>query len=138
MLTDRRPIAQQWQRRERQQNQEGSGPTNEGERNRRNVPDDKAAEHGIPGPEQRGQRQQEIRLIEQPTTRAALVTNARSRHDSNPQLIRYELSRTAPDDQCPDGMTGPSSGCRDNRSPPRFTPKHGSASWGLLNLLGIQ
>ena len=88
MLADRRPIAQQRQRRERQQNQESSGPTDERKRYRRNVPDDKAAHHGIPGPEQRGQRQKEIRLIEQPTARAAFVAAARFRHDVIPAIAQ--------------------------------------------------
>ena len=52
---DRRPIAQQVWRGERQHNQKGTAPANESERHRRNVSSDETTEHGIAGPEQRGE-----------------------------------------------------------------------------------
>ena len=99
----------------------GSGtrrPADEGERDRRNVPDDEAAEHGIAGPEQRRQRQQQIRLVEQPARArrrerqtSAPRMNARSpdcRMKSRAAVCAVRaIADAAGDYQCARRMTGP-------------------------------
>src|SRR6185437_2905047 len=71
MLPDDRPVAREMPHRERQQDHGGAGPADERERHRRTVADDETAQDGIAGPEQRGQREQQIRLVEQPAAAAA-------------------------------------------------------------------
>ena len=116
MLADRRPIAHQMRRRERQHDQEGAAPADAGQRNRRHMPDDITGDDGIAGPEQRGQRQQQIGLVEQP---AALLAGKRDVHLGHEKLaprrrksaanffVPAELARTGRDDHCARRMTGP-------------------------------
>src|SRR5579862_413687 len=84
VLADDRPIAPQMAGRERQQDQERAGPAAEGKRHRRDMSDDETAEHGIPGPEQRGERQQQIRLVGQPAADAGGSGCRRARHGGIP------------------------------------------------------
>ena len=88
MLADDRPIADEMPRGEWQQNRESAGPADERQRYRRYMPGDEPAEYGIAGPEQGRQRQQQIRLVEQPAAGAARTlgwtlgwaSDLRSRH----------------------------------------------------------
>ena len=92
VFADDRPIAPQMAGRERQQDQERAGPAAERKRHRRDMSDDEAAEHGIAGPEQRGQRQQQIRLVGQPAADAGGRGRGRARHGGIPLV---DLGTTA-------------------------------------------
>ena len=64
MAADRRPVAPQMRQRERQQHQEGERPAHEGQRRGRHQVDRRAPDDGVAGPEQRGEGEQEIGMIE--------------------------------------------------------------------------
>ena len=91
-LADDRPIARQMAGRERQQDQERAGPAAERKRHRRDMSDNEAAEHGIAGPEQRGERQQQIGLVGQPAADAGGSGCGRARHGGVPFV---DLATTA-------------------------------------------
>ena len=111
VLADHRPIAREMPGGKRQQHHKGAAPANERERDRRNMSDDEAAQNRIAGPEQRGEREQQIRLVEQPAASAACAGVTRPRHDEFPGSgsrgsEELALDRTA-HDQCRDRMTDP-------------------------------
>src|SRR6202044_80551 len=55
--------------RKRQQHEAGADPADAGQRHWRHMAGDMAAEHDIAGPEQRGQAQEQIRLMVEPADR---------------------------------------------------------------------
>ena len=112
MLADDRPIARDMARSERQQDHGGAGPADEGKRHRRHMPDNAAADNGVAGPEQRRQRQQQVRLVVQPAS-AARGTGSRHPWHERPfpsstrrDCAAQELSCELAHDQCRGRMTG--------------------------------
>ena len=65
----RRPVLLQMRPGKRQQHQEGADPADAGQRHRRHMAGDIAREHDIAGPEQRGQAQEQIGLVTEPSDR---------------------------------------------------------------------
>src|SRR5206468_8415210 len=63
------PVALEMPPRERQQHQKRPDPPDAGQRYRRHVAGDVAPEHDIAGPEQRGQAQEQIGLVVEPSER---------------------------------------------------------------------
>ena len=120
MLADRRPVTRERQRGERQQDDESAAPAEAGQRQGRDVSGAQAADNRVDGPEQRGQGQQKIRLIEQSPVLAAARIGVCFRHEcASPcrsrrrsvDLSGKELSWTAVKDQCRRCMV-PSRFCR--------------------------
>src|SRR5580692_5358155 len=102
--------------RERQQDQERASPAAERKRHRRDMSDNEASEHRIAGPEQRGERQQQIRLVGQPAADAGGSGSRRARHGGIPLV---DLATTA---QRSNG--GPL--CRNFKSAAPAQRRHGS------------
>src|SRR4029077_629051 len=100
MLADRRPVAGEMERGERQQDKERAAPADAGERQRRNVSGADAADNRIAGPEQRGKGQKKIRLIEQSPAFASARTGLYFRHEcvvpwrSGPAVGRFCAERS--------------------------------------------
>ena len=124
VLADDRPIARQMAGRERQQDQERAGPAAERKRHRRDMSDNEASEHGIAGPEQRGERQQQIRLVGQPAADAGGSGCGRARHGGIP---RVALGTTA---QRSNG--GPL--CRNFKSAAPAQARHGCSGACLASI----
>ncbi len=61
-----RPVAPQIRPRHRQDDRHRTGPSDAGQRVGRNVSDHETSEHQVAGPEQRGQAEQQIGLVDQP------------------------------------------------------------------------
>src|SRR5215831_9360837 len=65
----------------RQQEDEDADPPDAGQRQRRHVARDIAREHDIAGPEQRGQAEQQIGLVEEPAERRVMLWCSRQEKD---------------------------------------------------------
>ena len=137
MLADRRPVPRERHRGEWQQDDERAAPAEAGEHQGRNVSGTQAADNRVDGPEQRGQGQQKIRLIEQSPVLAAARIGLCFRHEcvspwrSRPRSVHLsgkQLSWTAAKDQCRERMV-PSRFCRSATHQSRH---RGAAFWSRL------
>ncbi len=96
-----RPVARQMRPGEWQQRQERADPSDAGQRHRRDMAGGIAPEHDIAGPEQRGQAEQQIRLIAEPSDGTGGGWRWRGNgHCFGDDLCRIHGRRQVPRAQC--------------------------------------